>query len=66
MGSSVDDYTAISVLKDNSDLDSDTACETLDPHDGGLNSIANLSSVKERIDSHRSEILLNELLIVYM
>ena len=31
-----------------------------------VNSSANLSSVKEIIDSHRSEILLNELLIVYM
>ena len=66
MGNSVDDYSAISVLKDNSDSDSDMACETLDPHDGDLNSSANLSSVKEIIDSHRSEILLNELLIVYM
>ena len=65
MGNSVDDCAAISMPKDNSESDSDTGYETLDPHDGDLNSLANLNSVKERIDSRKSEILLNELLIVY-
>lgn len=40
--------------------------DSLDPHGGGLNSLASLNEVKERIGSHKSEILLSELLIVYM
>lgn len=67
MNNSADDYSGISMLKDNSEPDGDVAFETLLCLDQeGLNLVAILILVKERVTSHKSDILLNELLIVYM
>lgn len=66
MYNSADDYSAISMLKNNSEPDSDVAFETvLCLEQEGLNLLAVLILVKERMGSHKREILLNELLIVY-
>lgn len=67
MGNSADDYSGISMLKDNSEPDSDVAFETLLCLElEGLNLVAILILVKERVTFHKSDVLLNELLIVYM
>lgn len=67
MDNSADYYSGISMVKDNSEPDGDVAFETLLYVDQeGLNLVAILILVKERVTSHKSDILLNELLIVYM
>lgn len=67
MDNSADYYSGISMVKDNSEPDGDVAFETLLYVDQeGLNLVAILILVKERVSSHKSDILLNELLIVYM
>lgn len=67
MDNSADYYSGISMVKDNSEPDGDVAFETLLYLDQeGLNLVAILILVKERVTSHKSDILLNELLIVYM
>lgn len=67
MDNSADDYSGISMLNDNSEPDGDIAFETLLYLDQeGLSLVAILILVKERVTSHKSDILLNELLIVYM
>lgn len=67
MENPVDDYSAISILKDNSEPGSDVAFETLlNLEQKGLNLLAILILVEERIGYYKSKIFLNELLIVYM
>lgn len=67
MGNSVDDYSGISMLEDNSEPDGDVAFETLLCLDlEGFNLVTILILVKERVTFHKSDVLLNELLIVYM
>jgi hypothetical protein len=67
MNNSVYDYTAISMLKNNSEQASDTISEILlCLEQEGFNVLAILILVKERMGSHKSEVPLNELLIVYM
>lgn len=66
MENSVDRDGAISLLKDNSELDSAGLRDSRDPQGGGLSSLASLNSVKERMGSHKGEMLLNEPFIVYL
>lgn len=67
MNNSVNDYSAINMLKDNSEQASDAVLETLlCLEQEGFNLLAILILVKERMGFYKSELLLNKLLIVYM
>ena len=50
------------MLKDNSESTNDSLLDSLDPRGGVLTSLASLNFVKERISSHKNEILFSELL----